>query len=109
MPSSSTPLDGFELLAETLGELASRHLPDGRYTYVSTNSRELVGYEPEELVGRQSLDFIHPDDVDYVRGAHAALLKENDQVDVRYRYRCKDGAYKWLLWTAIAKPDEEII
>jgi diguanylate cyclase (GGDEF)-like protein/PAS domain S-box-containing protein len=93
MPSSSTHLDGFELLADTLGELASRHSPDGRYTYVSARARELVGYEPEELVGRQSLDFIHPDDVDDVRGAHAALLKGYDRVDVRYRYRCKDGTY----------------
>jgi diguanylate cyclase (GGDEF)-like protein/PAS domain S-box-containing protein len=93
MPSSSTHLDGFELLAETLGELASRHSPDGRYTYVSAGSRALTGYEPAELVGRSSLDFIHPDDVDDVRGAYAAMLKGNDRVDVRYRFRRKDGAY----------------
>jgi diguanylate cyclase (GGDEF)-like protein/PAS domain S-box-containing protein len=93
MSSSSTHLDGFELLAETLGELASRHLPDGRYTYVSANVRELVGYKPEELIGKQSLDFIHPDDVDDVRGAHTAMLKGNDQVDLRYRYRRKNGTY----------------
>ncbi|HXF31633.1 MAG TPA: PAS domain S-box protein [Solirubrobacterales bacterium] len=93
MSSSSTHLDGFELLADTLGELASRHSPDGRYTYVSARARELTGYEPEELVGRSSLDFIHPDDVDDVRGAYTAMLKGNDRVDVRYRFRRKDGAY----------------
>jgi diguanylate cyclase (GGDEF)-like protein/PAS domain S-box-containing protein len=93
MPSSSTNLGGFELLADTLGELVSRHSADGTYTYVSANSRELIGYEPRELIGRQSLDFIHPDDVDDVRGAHAAMLKGYDQLDLRYRYRCKDGAY----------------
>jgi diguanylate cyclase (GGDEF)-like protein/PAS domain S-box-containing protein len=93
MPSSSTHLDGFELLAETLGEMASRHAPDGKYTYVSAGSRELTGYEPEELVGRSSLDFIHPDDLDDVRGAYVAMLKGNDRVDVRYRFRRKDGAY----------------
>ncbi len=93
MPSSSTNLDGFELLADTLGELASRHSPDGRYTYVSAGSRGLTGYEPEELVGRSSLDFIHPNDVDDVRGAYAAMLKGSDRIDVRYRFRRKDGAY----------------
>ncbi|HKZ14634.1 MAG TPA: PAS domain S-box protein [Solirubrobacterales bacterium] len=93
MPSASTHLDGFEFLADTLGELASRHSPDGRYTYVSARARELVGYEPEELLGRQSLDFVHPDDVDDVRGAFAAMLKGSDRVDVRYRFRQKDGAY----------------
>jgi diguanylate cyclase (GGDEF)-like protein/PAS domain S-box-containing protein len=93
MASSSTHLDGFELLADTLGELASRHSPDGKYTYVSAGSRELTGYEPEELVGRSSLDFIHPEDLDDVRGAYAAMLKGNDRIDVRYRFRRKDGAY----------------
>ncbi len=94
MPSSSTHLDGFELLADTLAELASRHAPDGRYTYVSANSQRLTGYEPEELVGRSSLDFIHPDDVDDVRGTYAAMLqKGSDRIAVRYRFRCKDGNY----------------
>src|SRR5882757_2189860 len=93
MPSSSTHFDGFELLADMLGELASRHSPDGKYTYVSAGSRQLTGYEPEELVGRSSLDFIHPEDVDDVRGAYAAMLKGNDRIDVRYRFRRKDDAY----------------
>jgi len=93
MPSSSTHLDGFELLADTLGELASRHSPDGKYTYVSAGSRKLTGYEPEELVGRSSLDFIHPEDLDDVRGAYAAMLKGSDRVDVRYRFRRKDDVY----------------
>src|ERR1700744_4505371 len=93
MPSSSTHLDGFELLADTLGEMASRHSPDGTYTYASAGTRALLGYEPEELVGRPSFDFLHPDDVDDVRGALTTLLKGQDQVDVRYRYRRKDGTY----------------
>jgi diguanylate cyclase (GGDEF)-like protein/PAS domain S-box-containing protein len=102
MPSSSTQFDGFELLADTLGELASRHSLDGKYTYVSAGSRKLTGYEPEELVGRSSLDFIHPEDVDDVRGAYAAMLKGNDRIDIRYRFRCKDGAY--IECETIARP-----
>lgn len=106
MPGSSTNLDGFELLADTLGELASRHSPDGRYTYASAASRELTGYEPEELVGRSSLDFIHPDDIDDVRGAFAAMLKGNDRVDVRYRFRRKDDVYIECETVARAVRDE---
>jgi diguanylate cyclase (GGDEF)-like protein/PAS domain S-box-containing protein len=106
MPSSSTHLDGFELLADTLGELASRHSPDGKYTYVSAGSRELTGYKPEELVGRSSLDFIHPEDLEDVRGAYAAMLKGNDRVDVRYRFRRKDGTYIQCETVARAIRDE---
>jgi diguanylate cyclase (GGDEF)-like protein/PAS domain S-box-containing protein len=92
MPGSSTRLDGFELLADTLGEMVSRHDPDGTYTYASAATRGLLGYEPEELLGHSSYEFIHPEDIDDVRGAHASLMQD-DRVDVRYRYRHKDGSY----------------
>jgi diguanylate cyclase (GGDEF)-like protein/PAS domain S-box-containing protein len=93
MPGPSTHLDGFELLADTLGEMVSRHDRHGRLTYASAGTWGLLGYEPEELVGRSSYELVHPDDVDDVRGAHSALIKGNDQVEVRYRFRRKDGSY----------------
>jgi diguanylate cyclase (GGDEF)-like protein/PAS domain S-box-containing protein len=93
MPGSSTQLDGFELLADTLGEMVSRHDADGRYLYASAGTRTLVGYEPEELIGRSGYEFIHPGDLDDLRSAHAALLEANDRVEVRYRHRRKDGTY----------------
>jgi diguanylate cyclase (GGDEF)-like protein/PAS domain S-box-containing protein len=93
MPGSSTQLDGFELLADTLGEMVSRHDADGHYIYASAGTRNLVGYEPEELIGRSGYEFIHPDDIDDLRSAHASLFKDNDRVEVRYRHRRKDGTY----------------
>jgi len=93
MPGSSAQLDGFELLADTLGEMVSRHDPDGRYIYASAATRKLVGYDPEELIGRSGYEFIHPADLDDLRGAHAALLGGTDRVEVRYRHRRKDGTF----------------
>jgi diguanylate cyclase (GGDEF)-like protein/PAS domain S-box-containing protein len=93
MAGSFTQLDGFELLADTLGEMVSRHDADGHYLYASAGTRDLVGYEPEELIGRSGYEFIHPDDLDDLRGAHASLIKGNDRVEIRYRHRRKDGAY----------------
>jgi diguanylate cyclase (GGDEF)-like protein/PAS domain S-box-containing protein len=93
MPGSFTKLDGFELLADTLGEMVSRHDPEGTITWASAATKELLGYEPEELVGHSSYEFVHPDDVDDVRGAHSALIGGSDRVDVRQRYRHKDGSY----------------
>jgi diguanylate cyclase (GGDEF)-like protein/PAS domain S-box-containing protein len=93
MASSSTNLDGFELLAETLGEMVSRHAPDATYAFASTAARALFGFEPAELVGHTAYEFIHPEDVDDVRGAHSTLLNGGDRVDVRYRHRHKGGHY----------------
>lgn len=106
MASSSTQLDGFELLADTLGEMVSRHDADGNYVYASAATKGLLGYEPEELIGRSAYAFLHPDDIDDVRGAHVALLKDNDRVDVRYRHRCKDGTYLKCDTTARAVRNE---
>ena len=93
MPGSPTQLDGFELLADTLGEMVSRHDADGRYLYASAGTRDLIGYEPEELLGRSGYEFVHPGDVDDLRSAHAALVGGNDRIEVRYRHRRKDGTY----------------
>jgi diguanylate cyclase (GGDEF)-like protein/PAS domain S-box-containing protein len=93
MPGPTTHLDGFELLADTLGEMVSRHDLKGRFTYASAGTNDLLGYQPEELIGHSTYEFLHPDDVDDVRGAHVALTKGTDRVEVNYRYRHKDGSY----------------
>lgn len=93
VPVSSTQLDGFELLADTLGEMVSRHDPDGTYLYASAGTRELLGYEPEELIGRNGYDFVHPADLDDLRSAHATMVDDVDRVEVRCRHRRKDGSY----------------
>ncbi|MFI5323722.1 MAG: PAS domain-containing protein, partial [Thermodesulfobacteriota bacterium] len=42
---------------------------DGRFMYASSNHKEIMGYEPEELLGRNVFEFVHPEDC-------AALLSE---------------------------------
>jgi len=90
---SFTNIDGFELLAETLGEMVSRHAPDGSYTYASRVAKTLFGYEPEELLGRSAYEFVHPDDLEDVRGAHATLLSGGEVIVVRYRHLHKSGGH----------------
>jgi diguanylate cyclase (GGDEF)-like protein/PAS domain S-box-containing protein len=105
--TSSTHLDGFELLADTLGEMVSRHDADGNYLYASSATRDLLGYDPEELIGQSAYSFLHPDDIDDVRGAHVGLMKDNDRVEVLYRHRRKDGSYLSCDTTARAIRDED--
>src|SRR4029078_12852433 len=47
---------GFRMPADQSAYLVSRQAPDGTWLYVSPASRALLGYEPEELVGRSSHD-----------------------------------------------------
>jgi diguanylate cyclase (GGDEF)-like protein/PAS domain S-box-containing protein len=106
MPWSSTHLNGFELLADSLGEMVSRHTPDGVYTYASGSTTAVFGFAPDELIGKSGYDFVHPADVDDVRGAHAVLLNGGERVDVNYRCRHKSGAWIFCEAAALAIRDD---
>ena len=82
----------FRLLTENATDIVSRHAPDGTFLYVSPACRRLLGYDPEELVGRSAYEFIHPDDA-------AGAPPPRDPAaaySVTFRYRRKDGTYAWF-------------
>ncbi len=68
-----------------------------------------LGYTPEELLAEPHVNFVHLEDREATIAQLASLRTGGLMNSFEDRYRCKEGAYKWLLWTAIAKPDEEII
>ena len=90
----------YRLLAEHSTDMISKHTPEGVYTYASPACRCLLGYEPEELVGRDAYDFFHPDDLQQIRRTHSTILERPDTYTVGYRIRRKDGAYIWFETTS---------
>ena len=82
----------YRLLAENSTEVISRHTPEGVYTYVSPACRSLLGYEPEELVGRSAHELFHPEDLEQLSGTHLAMLERPDVYTVGNRIRRKDGS-----------------
>src|SRR5262250_970320 len=69
---------------------------DGTMEYVSLSTKRFLGYEPEELIGRLSLDLYHPDDAPRMRALIAGLLKEpGGRAAAEVRLRHKDGAWRW--------------
>lgn len=75
--------------------MISAHAPDGTYLYASAAAKDLLGYEPSELVGTWAYDLFHPDDVPKVGGAHRSAL-DGAPLTVVYRLRRKDGMYVWV-------------
>jgi len=65
--------------------------------YVSPAVRAILGYDPEELVGTQPLDFVHPDDVAAYRAVLEGLTSgRTAQALTCQRYRHRDGHWVWL-------------
>lgn len=70
---------------------------DGLYTYFSPSTRRILGYSPEEQVGCSPADFIHPDDMpDRQKILDDLSQKPGEVVTASYRFRHKDGSWRWL-------------
>ncbi|MGC9528271.1 MAG: PAS domain S-box protein [Limnospira sp.] len=97
----------YRLLADHATDLISRHDAEGIYRYASPASRALLGYEPEELVGRSAYEFFHPEDVDRIKKSHQILLDTSDVDTVSYRVRRRDGTFIWFETTSHSLRDPE--
>ena len=95
----------YRLMAEYSSDVIARQTVDGLYLYVSPASRTLLGYTPEELIGRSFEEQVHQDDRDAVRKAWTALLETQPQATLTYRGCRKDGAYIWIETTCRAIRD----
>ena len=82
---------------------------DGYFKRVNDSWERVLGYTPKELLAEPHLNLVHLEDRQATITELSALQTGRVMNSFESRYRCKDGSYRWLLWTAIAKPDEELI
>ncbi|MBO9702951.1 MAG: PAS domain S-box protein [Sporocytophaga sp.] len=75
----------------------------GRLMQVNTAWKQILGWTPEEVKGRQLIDFIHPDDVEMALHVGKAIHKAGIDIYVENKYLTKDGSYKWISWKTFAK------
>ena len=88
------------------GDMLSHATPDARYVWVSPASERVVGWTPEELVGRNGHGLVHPEDLALVAEALAAVLAQSYARVTKYRFLHKDGHYRWVESNARALRDE---
>jgi PAS domain S-box-containing protein len=88
----------FRLLAENATDVITSVSTDSIIRYVSPASRELYGFEPEEMVGHSAWDYIHPEDHSMVRQTSVAVRVPggHDSHAVEYHARRSDGSYVWV-------------
>lgn len=64
-----------------------------RIRFVSAGSRELLGYEPGDVMGRNGIEFFHPDDAElFAQVASRALLGYVPRSPIFYRLIHSDGS-----------------
>ncbi|XP_060796205.1 endothelial PAS domain-containing protein 1 [Neoarius graeffei] len=74
----------------------SRHSMDLKFTYCDESVGNLMGYTPDDLVGRSVYDFYHAMDVDNMTKSHQNLCAKGQVVSGQYRMLAKHGGYVWV-------------
>ncbi len=81
---------------------------DGYFRHVNKAFKKSLGYSKEELLKAPFIDFVHPDDVGSTMAEVEKLSQGEPVIYFENRYRCKDGSYKWLGWTSMPVPEQNL-
>lgn len=86
----------YRMLADNTQDLICMVDPQGIRLYVSPSYKNVLGYEPEELLGGHLLSVAHPDELERVSREFEEGMGELALGNSRHRLRHKDGHYLWV-------------
>jgi PAS domain S-box-containing protein len=72
----------------------------GRPIYVSPTVEDILGYAPEEILGRPGFDWLHEDDLPALAEQYRDAASSGEALKTTYRARHKRGHWVWLESTA---------
>lgn len=104
MKSKAPPLPNFlDLLLDTVFVVDMQ----GKLVYVSAACERLLGYTPQELIGRSMLDLIVPEDRERTKREAALVMSGLPRTGFENRYIRKDGSWVHIMWSArFSEPDQ---
>lgn len=86
----------YRLMAEYATDVIARHEPNGKVFYASPSLAALLGYAPEEVIGRFTQELFHPEDAPHLMRPYLDLAQAPETWTSTYRIRHRDGHYVWF-------------
>ncbi|MDR3643266.1 MAG: EAL domain-containing protein [Candidatus Doudnabacteria bacterium] len=87
----------FQALIENSFDAIGLVTPQGKIVYASPPIIKFSGYSPEDLVGANMANFIYPDDIPLAQdGIKKILEAPGNSNTIEFRYRHKDGGWRWM-------------
>jgi PAS domain S-box-containing protein len=87
----------FEALIKSGNDIICVIGADGMYKYVSPSVKKALHFEPDFLIGKTPVEFIHPDDLKRTLSAFKDVLNTNEHVHISpFRFKNAMGNWCWL-------------
>jgi PAS domain S-box-containing protein len=84
--------------------------PDGVFLAVNAAWERLLGWTPEELVGRPFPEFLEDEYRERTWAAWTGrVLRGETVIDFENRFPCKDGSARWISWSATLDEETSIV
>ncbi|MEB3339563.1 PAS domain S-box protein [Okeania sp.] len=94
----------YRLLTNNSTDIISRQTLEGIYLFASAASYSLLGYQPDELVGKCMYDLFYPEDR---KLSELDVSQETEAYTFTHRLRHKNGYYIWFETTCQKIQDSE--
>ncbi|MEW6510762.1 MAG: PAS domain S-box protein [Bacteroidota bacterium] len=98
----------FRSLVEAIPDWIWETDTDGRYTYASPKVRDLLGYDPTEVLGKRQKDFMHPEDAQRFSLHMMTHLSRGEPFSgLVHRHIRKDGSIVVLETSGVPVTDDQ--
>ncbi len=88
-------------LAENAIDIIALYDLNSTFEYLSPSVMAVLGYQPEELIGRKTFDIIHPDDIDRCA---SALKRDPVETSLRHSIGALNDGCLGSRWAPIGTP-----
>lgn len=78
----------------------------GRFVFLSASCERLLGYTAQELLGRNMIELVHPEDRERTLSAADHIMAGQPQTHFENRYVRKDGRIVHIMWSAQWAPGD---
>ncbi|MDQ3395358.1 MAG: PAS domain-containing protein, partial [Bacteroidota bacterium] len=86
----------YKLISENSSDLISTHNNEGVFLHASSSCFSLLGYTPDELVGKSIYDFLHKEDFNNIKDTLQKIWEYKSVSMATFRFRNKKGGYNWF-------------
>lgn len=82
--------------------------PAGYFVYASAACEQIFGYSPQEMIGRQKMDLIHPDDRERTEDIVRRIMNGTHDPHFENRWIRKDGSVAHIMWSERWSPQDGV-